>query len=73
VGHFHAAVFSYRPLRKGRMEMKASVAELFEGLPPQAILHLLCDPRGFSGAGESEFLRGALWVAPATVNGDPAS
>jgi anti-anti-sigma factor len=67
VGHFHAAVFPYRPLRKGRIEMKASVAELFEGQPPQAILHLLADSRGFNGAGESEFLRGALWIAPATT------
>ncbi len=65
VGHVHAAVFPYRPLRKGRIDLKASVTELFEGQPAQAILHLLCDSRGFSGAGESEFLRGALWIAPA--------
>jgi anti-anti-sigma factor len=64
VGHFHAASFPYRPLRKGRIELKASVTELFEGLPPQSVLHLLCDPRGFNGAGESEFFRGALWIAP---------
>jgi anti-anti-sigma factor len=75
VGHFHAAVFPYRPLRKGPLELKASVAELFEGQPPQAILHLLADSRGFNGAGESEFLRGALWMAPVTniANGSPAS
>jgi hypothetical protein len=75
VGHFHAAVFPYRPLRKGRVEMKTSVAELFEGQPPQAILHLLADSRGFNGAGESEFLRGALWMAPVITiaNGSPTS
>lgn len=75
LGHFHAAVFPYRPLRKGRIELKASVAELFEGQPPQAILHLLADSRGFNGAGESEFLRGALWMAPVSTiaNENPTS
>lgn len=68
VGHFHAASFPYRPLKKGRIELKPSVAELFEGQPPQAILHLLADSRGISGAGESEFFRGALWVAPASIS-----
>lgn len=65
-GHLHAAVFPYRPLRKGRIEMKRSVAELFDGHSLQAVLHLLSDPRGFNGAGESEFFRGALWIAPVT-------
>lgn len=68
MGHFHAAAFPYRPLRKGRIELKPLVAELFEGQPPQAILHLLADSRGITGAGESEFFRGALWVAPAVIS-----
>lgn len=62
--HLHAAVFSYRPLRKGRIELAPSVAELFEGQGLQAVLHLLADTRGFHGAGDSEFQRGALWLAP---------
>lgn len=66
LGHFHAAVFPYRPLRKGNIPLKSSVVELFEGLPPQTVLHLLADSRGISGAGESEFYRGALWIAPLT-------
>ena len=51
------------------------MAELFEGQPPQAILHLLADSRGFNGAGESEFLRGALWMAPVSTiaNENPTS
>lgn len=64
LGHFHAAAFPYRPLRKGRIELKPSVAELFDGQSLQAVLHLLADPREFNGAGESEFFRGALWFAP---------
>ncbi|EIP99406.1 anti-anti-sigma factor [Opitutaceae bacterium TAV1] len=62
--HVHAAAFPYRPLRKGRIEQKAAVTELFDGHALQAVLHLLADPREFNGAGESAFYRGALWIAP---------
>ncbi len=65
-GHFHAASFPYRPLQKGRIEMKPTVSGLFDTHSLQAVLHLLADPREFNGAGESEFLRGALWIAPIT-------
>lgn len=64
LAHVHAAAFPYRPLRKGRIELKPSVNELFDGHALQAVLHLLSDPREFNGAGESEFYRGALWFAP---------
>lgn len=64
LGHVHAAVFPYRPLRKGRLALTPSVTALFEGQSLQAVLHLLNDPRGFNGAGESECYRGAVWVAP---------
>jgi len=64
LGHFHAASFSYRPLPKGHIEMSSTVANLFESSGLQAVLHLLTDLREFNGAGESEFLRGALWIAP---------
>ncbi len=63
-GHFHAAAFPYRPLQKGFIDLQPSVAALYENHNLNAILHLLADPREFSGAGESEFLRGALWIAP---------
>lgn len=63
-GHFHAASFPYRPLQKGRIELKASVTALFDAQNLQAVLHLLSDPRTHSGAGESEFYRGAMWIAP---------
>ncbi len=63
-GHFHAAAFPYRPIRKGRLELPATIAELFENASPQAVLHLLADTRDIHGAGESEFHRGALWFAP---------
>jgi len=46
------------------IDLKTSVRGLFEGGGLQGVLHLLKDDREFAGAGESEFLRGACWVAP---------
>ncbi len=64
LGHLHAAVFPYRPLRKGLIDLQPAVTSLFDGQALQSVLHLICDPRGFNGAGESEFYRGAVWIAP---------
>jgi anti-anti-sigma factor len=64
VGHFHAATFGYRPLQKGKLDMKSSVRALFDAGGLQAVLHLLSDDREIAGGGESELLRGACWVGP---------
>jgi hypothetical protein len=64
LGHLHAAVFPYRPLRKGRIDLSSAVTSLFDGQSLQSVLHLISDPRGFNGAGESELYRGAVWIAP---------
>ncbi len=63
-GHFHAAAFPYRPLRKGRIEPADTVRTLFESERVLDLLHLLNDWRPASGAGESRLLRGACWCAP---------
>ena len=63
-GHFHAAAFSYRPLKKGPLDLKMTVATLFEAQALQSVMHLINDTREISGAGESEFARGACWVGP---------
>jgi anti-anti-sigma factor len=63
-GHLHAAAFSFRPLARGALDLRATVASLFEGQTLLGVLHLLYDDRGISGAGESEFVRGACWVGP---------
>ncbi len=63
-GHFHAAVFGYRPLRKGYIELEESVKHLFDGGGLQSVLHLLADDRVGSGTGETELMRGACWVGP---------
>jgi anti-anti-sigma factor len=63
-GHFHAAAFSYRRLQKGRLDLTPTVTTLFEAETVQGILHLLNDDRPIVGMGQSEFVRGACWVAP---------
>ncbi len=60
--HVHAATFPYRPLRKGRIDLRESVQALFETETVQSVLHLLNDDREIVGGGESAFVRGACWV-----------
>jgi hypothetical protein len=68
-GHFHAAAFSYQPLRKGRIDLAATVTALFDGAALRGVLHLLNDDRPIVGSGQSEFRRGACWIGPiATVS-----
>jgi anti-anti-sigma factor len=64
LGHFHTAAFPYRPLQKGRIGLTESIAGLFDTHSLLSVLHLLSDPREINGSGESEFFRGALWIAP---------
>ncbi len=63
-GHFHAAAFAYRPLRKGSIDLRGTVRGLFDDGAPLGILHLLNDDRPIVGSGESLFVRGACWVTP---------
>jgi len=63
-GHLHAAAFPYRPLQKGQLNLKSTIRSLFESESVREVLHLLTDDRQISGAGESEFVRGACWIGP---------
>jgi len=63
VGHFHAAAFRFRPLRKAMLDLGETVAGLFEPDQLLGVVHLLNDDRGAGGAGESEFVTGACWIA----------
>jgi len=63
-GHFHAASFSYRPLKKCETDLRTCVTTLFEEESLEGVLHLLGDDRGAEGTGESEFVRGAIWLGP---------
>jgi anti-anti-sigma factor len=62
-GHVHAAPLSYRPVPKGKIDLKEAVRALFEGQSLEGILHLLSDDRSET-VRESEFVRGACWIAP---------
>lgn len=72
-GHFHSALFPYQPLKRGRLDAYETVRSLFSDGRLQAVLHLLSDDRGASGAGESEFVRGACWAGPITGIGGEGS
>ncbi|MGH7833529.1 MAG: STAS domain-containing protein [Candidatus Binatia bacterium] len=62
--HFHAAAFSYRPVKRRELDLKATTANLFEAESPQALLHLLNDNREITGAGQSQFVAGTCWMGP---------
>ena len=64
-GHFHAASFSYHPLKKGETNLKEAARRLFEVENLEGVLHLLNDERE-SGAGQSEFFRGVCWIGSIT-------
>jgi len=63
-GHFHAAVFPYRPLPKENLSLKTSVANLLGTESAQSVMHLLADEREFEGVGQTDLMRGACWVGP---------
>jgi len=63
-GHFHAAVFPYRPVQKGNLDLAQSVASLLGTESAQAVVHLLADDREFEGVGQTELMRGACWIGP---------
>jgi len=71
-GHFHAAVFPFQPFKKRRIELVDTVPALFDSGQLQGLLHLIHDERPISGAGDSEFLRGACWVGPLANEPEPA-
>lgn len=70
-GHFHAAVFPLRPLRRSAVDLAATVADL-AGSEPLAVMHLLTDPEPVLGSGRPELVRGGLWFAPLDVRGGAA-
>jgi hypothetical protein len=64
--HAHAAVFSIKALPKGPLPLDSTVGALFEEERLLGLMHLIGDHREISGAGESLFTRGTLWLAPVT-------
>ena len=68
LGHFHAAVFPHRPLRRGASEPGEVIDDL-GGSAPLAVMHLLADPEPLLASGASEFVRGLCWYAPLRLRG----
>ncbi|MFM1941305.1 MAG: hypothetical protein RI897_287 [Verrucomicrobiota bacterium] len=64
LGHFHAAVFPYRPIPKGRIVLRDAVSNLLASESAGSVLHLMADDRQFEGVGETDLMRGACWVSP---------
>lgn len=62
--HVHAAAFPYNPLPKGVITLQETVRSLLDTERALGLLHLINDWRTPGGAGESLFLRGALWTTP---------
>lgn len=66
LGHFHAVVFSYRPVPQRTVVLRTLVTRLFAQQRVRGVLHLFGDDRGAAGAGESGFRRGLCWTGPIT-------
>jgi hypothetical protein len=65
-GHFHAVVFTYRPVPQRTVVLRTLVTRLFAQQRVRGVLHLLGDDRGAAGSGQSSFRRGLCWAAPIT-------
>ena len=63
-GHFHAAVFPYRPLPKGNINLRETITGLLATESARTVMHLLADEREFEGVGQTDLMRGACWVGP---------
>jgi anti-anti-sigma factor len=62
--HFHAVVFSYRPVPQRTVALRPLVTRLFAQQQVRGLLHLIGDDRGAAGAGQSTFRRGLCWSGP---------
>jgi len=67
LGHFHAAVFEFRPVPLRTVALRPLMTKYFSQQALRAVMHLLHDDRGPVGAGESAFQRGICWVSPVEV------
>ena len=68
-GHFHAAVFPYRPLPKGNVSLRGTISGLLATESARTVMHLLADEREFEGVGQTDLMRGACWVGPLRILG----
>ena len=62
MGHFHGAVFSYRPVPQRSIGLGPVVNRWCLDLDLRTVLHLVEDDRGPAGTGGNALLRGLCWV-----------
>lgn len=62
-GHVHAAVYRFRPLPHGALDLNETLRPLFEHAPAETLMHLLGDDREGQML-ESRLVRGVCWIAP---------
>lgn len=62
--HFHAIPCNVQPIGNGVIHLRETVSDIIRHSPPLDVVHLINDTRQVVGSGESEFLRGACWIAP---------
>lgn len=67
LAHVHALLFPYRPLPRQHSSLRAALDEQLNAAQPQGLLHLVGDDRGAEGVGETELLRGTVWLARSEV------
>ncbi|MDE3226018.1 MAG: STAS domain-containing protein [Nitrospirota bacterium] len=63
-GWFHAAVFSFCPLRAGLVDLQEAVGALFESERLEGLLQPASRAGGTEDGGTSEFIRGTCWLGP---------
>ena len=64
LAHIHSSVFSYQPLMKGKLNLKDVIYSLYEKQSLLSVVHLLRDDRQIIGTGDTELVRGAMWISP---------
>jgi anti-anti-sigma factor len=62
--HCHAAVFPYRPVPQSGLELPQFLGALFETNSARSVLHLVHDERPAEGLGQTDLLRGTVWMSP---------
>lgn len=73
-GHVHAAVYRFRPLKHGQLDLTETLRPLFEHAPADTVMHLLGDDRDEGRAPvESRFMRGVCWLSPIRSSAAPSS
>lgn len=60
-GHFHAAIFSFIPLKKDCDDLNEIISRLFENSKLESVVHLINDKRPINGIGQTELKNCILW------------